>query len=378
MQTAVDLSTKKKLRKNLKKDNRRRMKELFRIKGTQINMMILLFFASFAALHYVHNFVPDDLYQLPLRIIIKFIINAVLINIALIGMERVRQEYDRKLIQILILYALGDMASEWSVPIVASFYGVGHILFVLLLYKTTYIGKEKIIIAALLAAATAAAAALLHIEALANPWIFVVFVLYESVTWLFFVCAFRNPFYVLSGIVFVLSDITGLVRIAYFNIWWTYIITLFVYYLAIMLIAFSAFLTSKKMAVSLPEFRSMILTFQKNAVRFWVGGSWNINLLTSFEKAEIKDSVFVCDNSTISELQEALCELGYLERGERCDRSAELYNDKYGFIRILLLDWGENGATVHTLSGTDIEIEEEFFGEKVFGDMKVPYLTIGT
>lgn len=59
-------SVEKKLTKSLYRENHFRAREIFLARGYQIVMMFVLFFASYIALHYVHNHISEIEWKIPL------------------------------------------------------------------------------------------------------------------------------------------------------------------------------------------------------------------------------------------------------------------------------------------------------------------------
>lgn len=75
--------------------------------------------------------------------LIKVIINLVLINILVIGIERRPSEYDAMLMAILIIYTVADIIAVSSFQLSSIPYAIGHVLFIILIFNSTYISKFK-------------------------------------------------------------------------------------------------------------------------------------------------------------------------------------------------------------------------------------------
>lgn len=354
-------------------DNRIRNREILNQKGPQTAVMLFLFIVAHCMLHYVNSFVSDYHTMMILMVMIKIIINTVLINIALIGMEHKKGYFDKKLLIVLILYAVGDIVATFSPWASGPLYTIGHILMVIILQKKTYIHKIHYVLFVLLYILNA------YLVFKCNPGvvIFIAILFYIIPLVAFMVISFNSPFYMLAGLVFVISDVTGLFSTVVLEKWWTYIISNLIYYIAIMLISLSTFVVQEKQIVTFSEMMTVVKKLQKHNVRFWLAGSWNAGISWGMYFSQYKDIYIICDESSLNNLNDALREMTYIENDEVITTPSKLYCDKYGTMILAITDYNQNSESLVRLADEkQIVVDEEFFGTSRFGKTVIPCVSL--
>jgi len=361
---------------SLTTDNIHRMAGMVEKQETSALVVFLLFdfLFSYVLYHIAYwNVSVSGPARTVLLIVAKCVNNIPIICIAMTGMKWNRKTYSLRLIVILFLYMLGDVIATFSVGAAAVPYAFGHMLFLRLIYQNSYVSRwQYFCVIPLFVIAMAV---------LFSAGLGVIFTLgaipYALLICLMTAASLNNPFYAPGGIVFILSDLAGLLSLPYKENWLTYCITNLIYYLAIILIALSVFVTRKKSVITIRELNHILENLQEHEVRYWLAGSWSANLTVGFQTWQFRDISIICDAESKEKFHEVLVKMLYLKPKEPFPASGKVYSVKYGTMYFKFLEHTESGPVIRSNGGKIIPLDEEMFGERKLGRNTVPCLTLG-
>jgi len=361
---------------NLTLDNMQRISGVLKKRETSIVVVLMLVSFLFAYISYhiaYWNLTGPAAARTAMLIIGKFANNIPMICITVLGMKVERNLYSVKLIFILIYYMLGDVIATFSVGASVIPYTIGHVLFLQLIYQESYVNRWQyfcvipLFIAALIVLFSSGLGVLFILGGI--PYALLICTLTAA--------SLNNPFYVLGGIVFMLSDLFGLLSLPLTKTWQIYCITNFSYYLAIILIAMSVFVNREKSIVTGGELRKIVDTLQRYGVRFWLAGGWSASVVIGFNTYQFKDVDIICAEESKEAFQKALVEMKYLKPYDPLNIAGMLYSVKFGILCYRFLEQTENGPAIWSDEGIRIPVDNEMFGERTIGKYTVPCLTIG-
>lgn len=339
-----------------------------------VGFLLVGFVLSYISFHIAYwNVIASQLIRTVMLIVCKCANNVPMICIALIGMKWKRKTYSLTLIIILLLYTLGDVIATFSVGAAAFPYALGHILLLQLIFQNSFVSRWQyfcvipLFLIAMAVLFSSARGILFTIGAI--PYAFLICLVAAA--------SLNNPFYALGGIVFILSDLFGLLSLPLKETWPVYCITNLVYYLAIILLALSVFVSGKKSVITARELENILVTLDEYKVKYWLAGSWSANLTVGFRTWQFKDVSIICDAETKEQFHKALEEMLYLKPNEPFPANDKVYSIKYGTMYFRFLEHTDSGPVIRGNDGKIIPVDDEMFGERKVGPHTVPCLTIG-
>ncbi len=144
------------------------------------------------------------------RVFLKVLINLPWIAAAALGAKYYPTKRNRILIPALILFMIGDIGTLFSFPLGGVFYAAGHIFMLVAIVETTYIRNwQKVVLAVGIAAAVVVPLVLLD-----NRLFMLAAMAYGTIVTTVMAFSLSNRFFCLAGIIFYLSDFTGVIRIS--------------------------------------------------------------------------------------------------------------------------------------------------------------------
>ena len=180
----------------------------------------------------------------------------------------------------LIFYSLGDIAVLFSVPVGGALYAFGHVFLLLAIVETTYIRfwQRIIFVVSLLIPAIAL---LMLVD---KPLLLIVGMIYGAIIAAVMAFSLSNRYFWLAGLVFTISDFTGLLRLRLLNNKYTYVITTFIYFAAFFMLCISVFSVQRKEVVTWNDLFRMLRRAKQSHVRFWVCGNWSLGIIKGNRK----------------------------------------------------------------------------------------------
>ena len=303
-----------------------------------------------------------------LRTILKGGTDLFWVAAAVLGTKYYPTKRNKILVWTLIWYMLGDIEVMFSYPVGAVLYCMGHLLLMGAILETAYVHKWQIV--ALILCCLGAITVLMCFAD--DPLLKVAGSIYAVIVTSTMVLSLTNRFFWLAGIVFFVSDITGLLRISLANNKYTYLITTSIYFLAFLMLCISVYSTNRKEVVTIYDLFRMLSDSKSRKVSFWVCGKWALGLIRgdrhfSYERIELAYDVDHVDEF-----------LAWIRRAryEREHRYAEgvrsYYSEKYGELWIYPCLFEPDGSAVLTTkNGTQLLLDEGFFE-----DVRVLWKTI--
>ena len=188
---------------------------------------------------------PERAYR-TLRIIMKAGTDVCWVAAAILGTKYYPTKRNSILIWTLVWYTLGDIAVMFSYPVGAVLYCIGHMFMMWAILETTYIHRWQNITLIL----CALAAITLLMCFVKDKRLIIVGSLYAVIVTATMVLSLSNRFFCLAGIVFAVSDITGLLRVSLSNNKYTYFVTTTIYTAAFLMLCISVYSTSRKEVVT--------------------------------------------------------------------------------------------------------------------------------
>ncbi len=182
-----------------------------------------------------------------LRFILASLLNISILVTALIGEKLNSHKRNRVIILVLFLYAVADMLalnsswfrSSWKVILIGACYMTGHILLLILLYKTSNVSRFQYLIFFLV---TAVASAILLVDRNnLNNW--PIFIIYAATLAAVFAFSLKNRYYRFGCVVFLLGDLIGLghMTLPMMNNPFAHVLSLGIYYTGMMGFATSTY-----------------------------------------------------------------------------------------------------------------------------------------
>lgn len=210
-----------------------------------------------------------------LRVVLKAEMDLFWVAAAALGTKYYPTKRNTILIRTLIWYTLGDIAVMYSYPAGAVLYCVGHLYLMWALIDTTNVRKWQ---PAAMAVCLPLSLILL-IVLVDDPLLISAGTLYAVIVVATMVLSLTNRFFWLAGIVFAVSDITGLLRLSFMNNDHTYFVTTSIYTAAFLMLCMSVYSTNRKEVVTLYDLFSMLNDSKAMHVSFWVCGRWALGLI---------------------------------------------------------------------------------------------------
>ena len=182
-----------------------------------------------------------------LRFVLASLLNISILVSAIIGERLNSQKRNRVIILVLFFYAVADMLAlnsswfriPWKVFLIGACYMTGHILLLILLYKTGNVSRFQYLIFFLVTAV--AAAILLADRNNLNNW--PIFIIYAATLAAVFAFSLKNRYYCFGCVVFLLGDLIGLghMTLPEMNNPFAHVLSLGIYYMGMMGFASSTY-----------------------------------------------------------------------------------------------------------------------------------------
>ena len=188
--------------------------------------------------------VDRNVYRIP-RLIMRFITSFSWFIAARIGTKANPTKRNTYLMPALVAYIIGDIIVMFSTPPSAVFYGIGHIFLTISIMKTTRIRRYQYVV---FGASTVLVVAVMIAYFKGLTLIGFVGILYGMLCSWVMCAALSSKYYRVAGVVFFISDIAGLARKAILDNNVIYVITTFIYFLAIFLLCISVFNEEERMS----------------------------------------------------------------------------------------------------------------------------------
>ena len=183
-----------------------------------------------------------NVYRIP-RLIMRFITSVSWLIAAWIGTKANRTKRNLYLMPALVAYIIGDIIVMFSTPPSAVFYGIGHIFLTISIMKSTQIRRYQYVV---FGASTVLVVAVMIAYFKGLTLLAFVGIIYGMLCSWVMCAALSSKYYCVAGVVFFISDIAGLARKAINDGNVVYVITTFIYYLAIFLLCISVFNEEEK------------------------------------------------------------------------------------------------------------------------------------
>lgn len=229
----------------------------------------VIFAVNNTILFFIKN---DDTYFVP-RLCMRFLTSLAWLASAIMGAKWNRTKRNSFLVPALVLYMVADVVVFFSIPASALFYGAGHVFLLIAIQQTTYFRKYQFVV--FFIAVPLMIFSLIHFL---DGFSLVVLLatLYGMICVAMMSASLSNRFFQLGGVVFLVSDLAGLARVELMNNHVTYVITSFIYYLAIFLLSASVYNESRKENVTRSDFLKLMKLARNHGVRMWVSGKWAV------------------------------------------------------------------------------------------------------
>ena len=293
-----------------------------------------------------------------LRIFLKAGTDIFWIAGAMLGTKYYPTKRNRILMQTLIWYTLGDIAVMFSYPVGAVLYCIGHLFMMWAILETTYIHRWQIITLIL----CALAAITLLMMFVKDPKLMIIGALYAIIVTSTMVLSLSNRFFCLAGIVFAVSDITGLLRISLSNNKYTYFITTTIYTAAFLMLCMSVYSTSRKEVVTWYDLFSMLNDSKRMEFSFWVCGRWALGLIRGDKHYSYDRIDLAYDIDHVDEFLAWIKHARYEGKHRYSDGVRSYYSEKYGELRIFPCLFDTDGSAVLTTeNGDQLLLDEGFF-----------------
>lgn len=308
------------------------------------------------------------------RMIMKVLIDLPWVAAAALGAKYYPTKRNRMIIPALILFMVGDVGTLISLPLGGIFYTAGHIFMLIAIVETTYIRKwQKVVLAAGIAVAV-----LLPLVVLDN-WLFsFAATAYGIIVTTVMAFSLSNRFFWLAGIIFYLSDVTGIIRVSLMDRNHTYIITTLIYYISFFMLCVSVYSTNRKEVVTVSDLLRMINDSKSEGVSFWVCGKWALGLIRGDRKYSYDHIDIAYDIDQADEFRGWIAHAGYERKHRYAKGIRSYYSEKFGELKIFPCLFRQDGSAMLTNEkGHQLDLDEGFFEEiSVFG-RKIPCIAPG-
>ena len=300
---------------------------------------------------------PERAYR-TLRIILKAGTDVAWVAAAILGTKYYPTKRNSILIWTLVWYTLGDIAVMFSYPVGAVLYCFGHFLMMYAILETTYIHKWQIVILILCALVSVA----LLLKLLDDPKLIIVGALYAIIVTSTMALSLSNRFFWLAGIVFVISDITGLLRVSLSNNKYTYFVTTTIYFAAFLMLCMSVYSTNRKEVVTWYDLFSMLNDSKSMKVSFWVCGRWALGLIRGDKHYSYDRIDLAYDVDHVDEFLAWIKHARYEGKHRYAGGIRSYYSEKYGELRIFPCLFEPDGfAVLTTEDGNQLLLDEGYF-----------------
>lgn len=318
-------------------------------------------------------FVDEKAYFWP-RLCMKGVTDISWVTAAILGTKYYPTMRNNLLMPTLIFYFLGDIAVFFSIPVGGILYAFGHVFLLAAIVETTYIRfwqKVVFYVSMLIPIVTL----LLFVS---DYKLILIGLVYGGIITAVMAFSLSNRYYCLAGIVFTVSDFTGLLRMQLMNNKYTYVITTFIYFAAFFMLCISVFSIQRKEVVTWNDLRRLLKTAKKRHVAFWLCGSWALSII----KGKRRFSYEAIDVAYDADKEDAF--RSWLKQGrfdkeyERKGGVSRYYSEKYGSLRAYPCTFREDGSAIMIAEkGHRLELDKGFFRDVRIIFRKVPCIVPG-
>ena len=300
---------------------------------------------------------PERAYR-TLRIIMKAGTDVCWVAAAILGTKYYPTKRNSILIWTLVWYTLGDIAVMFSYPVGAVLYCIGHVFMMWAILETTYIHKWQII--TLIACALGAIILLAYF--VKDPKLIIIASLYAIIVTATMALSLSNRFFWLAGIVFAVSDITGLLRISLANNKYTYFVTTTIYFAAFLMLCISVYSTNRKEVVTIYDLFKMLSDSKSKKVSFWVCGKWAPGLIRGDKHFSHDRIELAFDVDHVDEFLAWIKHARYEGKHRYAGGVRSYYSEKYGELWVFPCLFEPDGSAVlTTMNGNQLLLDEGFF-----------------
>ena len=300
---------------------------------------------------------PERAYR-TLRIILKAGTDVAWVTAAILGTKYYPTKRNSILIWTLVWYTLGDIAVMFSYPVGAVLYCFGHFLMMYAILETTYIHKWQIITLITFALA----AIILFVVFLDDLKLIIIASIYAVIVTSTMALSLSNRFFWLAGIVFALSDITGLLRISLSNNKYTYFVTTTIYFAAFLMLCISVYSTNRKEVVTIYDLFRMLSDSKSKKVSFWVCGKWALGLIKGDKHFSYDHIELAYDVDHVDEFLAWIKHARFEGKHRYAGGARDYYSEKYGELQVFPCLFETDGSAVlTTMNGTQLQLDEGYF-----------------
>lgn len=332
-------------------------------------MGILIFIINNTVLFFVN----EEAYFWP-RLCMKGVTDLCWVTGAVLGTRYYPTKRNNLLMPTLIFYALGDIAVFFSVPVGGVLYAFGHVFLLMAIVETTYIRfwQKVIFIVGLLVPVVAL------FMLVDQPLLIIIGLLYGAIIIAVMAFSLSNRYFWLAGVVFTVSDFTGLLRLQLLNNKYTYVVTTFIYFAAFFLLCISVFSIQRKEVITWNDLFRLLKTAKKSSVGFWVCGNWALGIIKgnrkfSYEAIDVAYDA-AQEDAFLMWLKHGRFEKEFGEKGG----ASRYYSEKYGNLRAYPCTFNEDGSAVMiNEKGHHLELDAGFFRMVRVLFRKVPCIVPG-
>ena len=293
-----------------------------------------------------------------LRTILKGGTDLFWVAAAVLGTKYYPTKRNKMLVWTLIWYMLGDIAVMFSYPVGAMLYCMGHLLLMGAIIETAYVHKWQIV--ALILCCLGAITLLMCFAD--DPILKIAGSIYAVIVTSTMVLSLTNRFFWLAGIVFFVSDITGLLRISFANNKYTYFVTTTIYFAAFLMLCISVYSTNRKEVVTIYDLFRMLSDSKSKKVSFWVCGKWAIGLIRGDKHFSYDHIELAYDVDYVDEFLTWIKHARYEREHRYAEGVRSYYSEKYGELWIYPCLFEPDGSAVlTTMNGNQLLLDEGFF-----------------
>ena len=318
-------------------------------------------------------FVDDDSYFWP-RLCMKGLTDLCWVAASVLGTHYYPTRRNRLLMPTLVLYTAGDIAVFFSVPAGGVLYGAGHVFLLLAIIETTYIRKWQVRLYLAFMLVPMVVMPLCY----DNLFLVTAGILYGAVITGVMVLSLSNRFFCLAGIVFWISDLTGVLRLSLLDNDYTYVITTIIYFAAFFMLCISVYSTNRKEVVTVNDLLRMLKESKGRDVSFWVCGKWALGLIKGDRKYSYDHIDLAYDIEHVDDFLLWMKHARYERKHRYSGGIRSYYSEKYGELRIFPCMFCPDGTAVLTTeSGHQLELDEGFFEEVSVLGKTIPCIAPG-
>ncbi len=307
------------------------------------SVLFLLIGILSAAVYFTAFYRPDKASPL-LLIGIKLCTNTAFIAFAFAGVRKNRSLRNRTLIAALLFYATGDILCIFSVPVGGILYFVGHLLIIHSLYISTLIRKKNIVVYIIIAISGTLFLLFMFKNNLASS---VIYIAYGLIINIKLALAINDPLYLAASAVFAVSDILGVYRVMFYGVSSAafYIVTLGIYYLAIVLYSLTAYQYEAKPVVTWSNMTVLARNLNRGGVRFCFTQGWGRDIAAGRYLAMHSDAYIAADINDREKAEKVLSRMEYKMTDCFAECGVYVYfSELFGFLNISFRRFTDDGV----------------------------------